>query len=775
MDFELLRIPYLNPSIRTSQAMAWFGGLVILGTGRAPLGFLGRFTGKEGGRLGSGRSQAGSRDEDGAQVVVFNPESGEWALAYESPIVEGRDGKARARDRSVRAALVCQTAADSKPVLYLGVGSLERNVVFLRSEDGLSYTECPGSGFNIDGDLPSVRTMVCHEGRLFCTPTGKNYTRGIYDDNMTDHPIVFETRDPMSGEWTATNEPGFGDPENKSINEMAIFNDHLYAGTLNPRFGYQVWRAELRGKPPYRWRQVIANGAWGGAGYSIPPAMVVFNGALYVSGAIQRQGKEGLHRFGPFPGEMIRIWPDDSWELVTGAPRFTPHGFKRPITGLEGGLGDRYTHAFWRTAIFDNTLYVGTAEWRWAPTYLSDRPDLSPAQESRLRADTNAYVPGSFAVWRTRDGESWEAVTRTGFTDSSRHNYGIREMISTPHGLFVAPTATLGGIAGGGLELWWGRPAKPGGRGRMGNGRSGKDMPPPLFILSPPRSFTSIACAMLGNHPEMFGLAEVNLFWADTVGELRKLHQKNQRLQFGLLRSLAEIAFSEQTDETIKTARSWLLDNAEMSTAELFRTMASWLDGRTLIDKSPLHVMSDGPLQRIGRAFPDAYYLHLTRHPSDMLRSVEKVSDERGTASTENDRMAARLIRSAGTRVADELWLRPHLRILQFLETVPRDRRMRMRGEDLLSEPATYLAQVAGWLGKRTDPEAIEAMLHPEASPFAKLGPPSAPHGGDPNFMESPALRPYRFSPRPLELTVGNGRSHVYSEPLVAYAMQFGY
>jgi hypothetical protein len=233
--------------------------------------------------------------------------------------------------------------------------------------------------------------MACLNGRLFTSPTGKNYSRGMFDDNLTDHPIVFET------------------------------------------------------------------GAWLGATSSIPAAVAVFDGALYVSATIQRQGRKGLDRFGPFPAEMIRVHPDDSWDLVTGKPRFTPHGLKRPITGLPGGFGDRYTHAFWRMAVQDGQLYVGTAGWRWMPTYLRGRTDLSGDQLATLRAASEAAQPGEFAIWSTRDGNSWDPITRDGFPGSSPQNYGVREMLATPHGLFVAPTSKMGSIRGGGLELWWGR------------------------------------------------------------------------------------------------------------------------------------------------------------------------------------------------------------------------------------------------------------------------------------------------------------------------------
>ena len=40
-------------------------------------------------------------------------------------------------------------------------------------------------------------------------------------------------------------------------------------------------------------------------------------------------------------------------------------------------------------------------------------------------------------------------------------------------------------------------------------------MTQPLFILAPPRSFTTVTSAMIGQHPEMYGLPETNLFVAE--------------------------------------------------------------------------------------------------------------------------------------------------------------------------------------------------------------------------------------------------------------------
>jgi hypothetical protein len=52
---------------------------------------------------------------------------------------------------------------------------------------------------------------------------------------------------------------------------------------------------------------------------------------------------------------------------------------------------------------------------------------------------------------------------------------------------------------------------------------------------------------------------------------------------------------------------------------------------------------------------------------------------------------------------------------------MPADRTIRVRAEDVLNEPRVHLRRVAEWLGVRTDSHAIEAMMHPEASPFARF------------------------------------------------------
>lgn len=303
-------------------------------------------------------------------------------------------------------------------------------------------------------------------------------------------------------------------------------------------------------------------------------------------------------------------------------------------------------------------------------------------------------------------------------------------------------------------------------------------MKPPLFIVSPPRSFTTVTCAMLGNHPEMYGLAETNLFMAETLSQLQFLHRAMPRFGHGLLRSIAELGLGDQSSKDIEAARAWLNQRASMITGEIFLTLAEWAAPRRVIDKSPLFVYSRPALDRIVEAFPDARFLHLTRHPVDTCKSVIRMRDMVVARRAAVERMMGAKTddKSDDDKFnPDRIWLDPHLTILEFLDTVPKKQHMRVQGEKLLREPRSQLGRIAQWLGIDTEYPAIEAMLHPEESPFARYGPANARFGNDPLFMENPKLRRYNRKLVPVMASAGSGDGMALSETLIDCARMFGY
>lgn len=305
----------------------------------------------------------------------------------------------------------------------------------------------------------------------------------------------------------------------------------------------------------------------------------------------------------------------------------------------------------------------------------------------------------------------------------------------------------------------------------------------PLFILSPPRSFTSITCAMIGQHPAMYGLPEVNLFAAETYADFQRLITLfRPRLGHGLLRAVAELGLGNQSSADIDAAQAWLEENHSSTTADLFRALMEWASPRRLVDKSPIYVTREEFLQRIDRGFPNARYLHLLRHPRSNLqsvrnRNVELQAREAGRLNIGGNfkKDGQRFFKSVDSDEESNVWLRTHERIVVFLDGVEGDRWQRIRGEDLLARPEEHLPRIAEWLGISTDTASIAAMLRPEQSRFAMVGPENAPGGNDPGFLKQPKLRRYTRKPLNLEDPLSWSPESTLSEELKDLARGFGY
>lgn len=272
-------------------------------------------------------------------------------------------------------------------------------------------------------------------------------------------------------------------------------------------------------------------------------------------------------------------------------------------------------------------------------------------------------------------------------------------------------------------------------------------LPDPLFILAPPRSFTSVVCGMLGQHPQMYGLPEVNLFVAETLGEMWGFYSRRRFGRDGLLRTVAQLYAGEQTMQTVMLAQRWIQIRSSCDTGPVFKELVEKANGAMLVDKSPITILRAEYFQRLRRTFPEARFIHLLRHPRGMGGSVLK---------TFGNAMALRMNSfdhgtDPPTIDPQKAWYSLHMNILTFLETVPKEQTLRIQGEMLLSDPDQHLPEIAEWLGLRTDRAAIEEMKHPERSPFACFGPPNARFGGDPNFLKAPVLKPAKGKPLSLE------------------------
>jgi len=295
-------------------------------------------------------------------------------------------------------------------------------------------------------------------------------------------------------------------------------------------------------------------------------------------------------------------------------------------------------------------------------------------------------------------------------------------------------------------------------------------MTDPLIILAPPRSFTTVVSAVLGQHPQMYGLPEVNLFAAETMRERAGVIAQPPWSDHGLLRAVAQIYGGEQTFQTVSLAKKWVKIRGNSTCVAVFRLLAEKVAPRIPVDKSPRTVVRAEYMQRIKRNFPNARYIHLLRHPrghgesfkklGSMVREIHPVAASQTMAGGFGPMALAAAKRTGAydhgsdPPVIDfqKTWFAFHMNIITFLAGVPPSQQCQIRGEDFLADPDGHLPKIAEWLGLRTDADALDAMKHPERSPYSCLGPMNAQYGNDPGFLMSPALRPSSGAKQKLSL-----------------------
>jgi hypothetical protein len=153
-----------------------------------------------------------------------------------------------------------------------------------------------------------------------------------------------------------------------------------------------------------------------------------------------------------------------------------------------------------------------------------------------------------------------------------------------------------------------------------------------------------------------------------------------------------------------------------------------------MVEKSRINVRDAESLERIREACSDAFYVHLVRHPMSFGAAV--------LASPGDTRQFGGAMIESGTanRVLDPqlLWLEIERRIDAFLAEVPPERQAHLSVEELFANPESRLRTLARTLRLSTRKTAIEAMLHPERSPFSGMGPVGANLGDELHFLENP-------------------------------------
>ncbi|MFB3827323.1 MAG: hypothetical protein ACE15B_11170 [Bryobacteraceae bacterium] len=357
-----------------------------------------------------------------AEIWSWDPQSRLWTRVYQSPNdvpIPGNPGKFAARDTGFRGMFVF-TEPDGTQALYVSglnarwyIGT-EAPARILRSVDGVNFEALPQAPNTVLGDVNnnSFRGMAAHNGRLY-----------VVAGNILGQGVVLGSSNPKAGNdaWQVVT------PPNLSVFEIASYNGYLYYGTHNDR-GFELLKTAVPGPTnPITTVMRMAGDRMDLLGNIDVISMHVFKGRLYVGGNAMNTYRGG---------ELYRVNPDDSWDLLSGHGHMTAQGFKAPLSGMLTGFNWPLNQHIWRMATHDERLYIGTF-------------DMSTVSKS-IPILTNILEPHmGFDLVQTSDGVYFTEIDRQGFQD--RYNFGVRTFQSTPFGLFLGTANYYYG-----LQIWLG-------------------------------------------------------------------------------------------------------------------------------------------------------------------------------------------------------------------------------------------------------------------------------------------------------------------------------
>jgi hypothetical protein len=280
-----------------------------------------------------------------------------------------------------------------------------------------------------------------------------------------------------------------------------------------------------------------------------------------------------------------------------------------------------------------------------------------------------------------------------------------------------------------------------------------------------------VTLALLSGHPDVYRFPELGIFSAPTVsglmaGEggppLPRAWRENQLS--GLTRAVAEVHETDQRPAAIARARAWLEERGDWATTKLFDHLLSRVYPCLGLEKTPYRVAKGEALASCMNAYPDARFIHLTRHPVTAAGSMRGHWREL-FGPADHKALQDKCLRA---------WYTGHSNAVMALDRLPRRQWMRVRAEDLLNAPDAYLPRILEWLGLRCDGKIIAGMRQTDRWPFASFGPSGLLHGGDWKFLGDPCLR-HVSPPGPAEFDGSWDISHETRIELARLAALLGY
>lgn len=225
--------------------------------------------------------------------------------------------------------------------------------------------------------------------------------------------------------------------------------------------------------------------------------------------------------------------------------------------------------------------------------------------------------------------------------------------------------------------------------------RTPQKNPGMVFLLSAPRSGSTLLRVMLAGHPALFSPPELGLLLFHGMAE------RSQNLPFAnfdhhaLQRVFRELLHDPVNSESFVNK----LVEQDRTIQEVYLLLQELVQPRLLVDKTPDYALSIDVLRRAEAWFEGNKYIHLIRHPYSVVESWVR---NRFDKYMDADRTDPYLL-------AEHIWAMSNSNILDFYSQLQSDRYHLVRYEELVTQPESVMASVCEFLDIPFD----EAVLHP--------------------------------------------------------------
>ncbi|MEH1781706.1 MAG: type I polyketide synthase [Nostoc sp.] len=244
-------------------------------------------------------------------------------------------------------------------------------------------------------------------------------------------------------------------------------------------------------------------------------------------------------------------------------------------------------------------------------------------------------------------------------------------------------------------------------------------LPGIIFILSSPRSGSTLLRVMLAGHPSLFSPPELHLLPFNTMRE-REEQLNLSHLGEGLQKALMEIL---NLDATASQTLVKDMELQNLSIQQVYQKLQENIAPRLLVDKSPSYAVNRAILERGEAIFANSKYIHLVRHPYPVIESFVRMRMQKMAGLGDENPY----------QIAEQVWTKSNQNILDFLAQIEPERHHQIRYEELVKDPSGTLSELCDFLNVDFD----AALLQPyEGDRMTEGVYQSSLSISDPNFLK---------------------------------------